>query len=117
MLSSPPPSSKDVFSLSLSPRLPGRGTLPFVSKGSLSLSLSLSLILSFAHSRGTKREGEGEESFTWTRRATGRTRLQKSRENREGGRKRKDEITRQEKGDASVFLCSHVLCTFPLAAV
>ena len=58
MLSSPPPSSKDVcfFFFSLSPRLPGRGTLPFVSKGTLSLSFPLLFSLPLIHGAQRARE-------------------------------------------------------------
>lgn len=108
MLSSPPPSSKDVFSLPLSQTSWEGYTALCVQRHSLFIFPSL--VLSYAHSRGTKSEGEGEEkSFTWTRRATGRTRLQKSRENREEGRKRKDEITRQKR-EMRLCFCVPMFC-------
>ena len=105
-----------VFFFSLSPRLPGRGTLPFVSKGTLSLSFPLLFSLPLIHGAQRARErarrslspGQGGP-----RGGLGYKGAQKQRR-REGGR---EEITRQNKGDASVYLCSHVLCCFPLAAV
>lgn len=115
MLSSPPPSSKDVLFFSLSPRLPGRGTLPFVSEGTLSLSFPLLFSCSLIHKAQRARERVREKSFTWTRKATGRNWLQRGRETEREGEKRRDNET--EKGDVSAYLCSHVLCSFPLAAV
>ena len=58
----PPPSSEDVFFFfSVSHRLPGRGTLPFVSKGTLSLSFPLLFFLSLIHGaqRATERAKRG----------------------------------------------------------
>lgn len=102
---SPPPSSKDVFFFSSSQTSWEGYTALCVRRQSLFIFPSL--ILSFSYSRGTKSKGEGEEkSFTWIRRATGRTRLQKSRE---GGRKRKQEITRQKR-EMRLCFCLPVFC-------
>lgn len=55
----PPPFSEDVFFFFvLSPRLPGRGTLPFVSKCTLSLSFPLLFSVSLIHCAQRARERE-----------------------------------------------------------
>lgn len=116
MLSSPPPSSKDVFFFSLSPRLPGRGTLPFVSEGTLSLSFPLLFSLSLIH--WVQRVRERARRSLSPGQGGPRGGLSYKRAEKQRGReveKRRDNKT--EKGDASEFLCSHVLCSFPLAAV
>lgn len=117
MLSSPPPSSKDVFFFS--PSLPdflGGVHCPLCPKAlSLYLSLSYSLFLSFT---GHKERGRGRgEVFHLDKEGHGEDSATKEQRNREGGRKRKEGDNETEKGDASVYLCSHVLCSFPLAAV
>ena len=99
ILPSPPPSSEDVrFFFSLSPRLPGRGTLPFVSKGTLYLSLSDSLSSSFTKHK----EREGEVFH-----------LDQKGHRDDLATKGADHET--EKGDVSVYLYCRVLCSFPLA--
>lgn len=110
MLSSPPPSSKDVFFFFLPLSQTSWEGYTALCVRRHSLFIFPSLILSFSHSRGTKSEGEGEEkSFTWTRRATGRTRLQKSRETeREGGREKR-EITRQKR-EMRLCICVPMFC-------
>lgn len=86
----PPPSSEDVFfSFSLSPRLPGRGTPPFVSKCTLSLSFPLLFSLFLIHGAQRARERAREKSFTWTRNDTVRTRLQKCQEIERGDEEKK----------------------------
>lgn len=108
MLSSPPPSSKDVFFFSLSPRLPGRGTLPFVSKGTLSLSFPLLFFLSLIHGAQRVRErarrslspGQGGP-----REGLGYKRAEKTEE----GRKRKDKITRQKR-EMRLCFCVPMFC-------
>ena len=110
MLSSPPPSSKDVcfFSPSL-PDFLGGVHCPLCPKPlSLYLSLSYSLIHGGQRARERARRnlspGQGGP-----RGGLGYKRAEKQRG--EGG------DNKTEKGDASVYLCSHVLCSFPLAAV
>lgn len=111
MLSSPPPSPKDVFFFSLPLSQTSWEGYTALCVRRHSLFIFPSLILSLAHSRGTKSEGEGEEkSFTWTRRATGRTRPQKSRETeREGGRE-KEEITNIKREMRLCFCVPSVFC-------
>lgn len=86
----------------LSPRLPGRGTLPFVSKGTLFIFPSLILFL--PHSPSTKSESARGRSLS-----PGPGGPQ-GRLGHKGARK-------TEKGDVSMCLYSHVLCSFPLTAV
>lgn len=100
----PPPSSEDVcfFSPSL-PDFLGGVHCPLCPQA-LSLYLSLSYSLSSSFTEYKEQKSVREKSFTWTRRATGTTWPQK-------------EDNETEKGDVSVYLYSHVLCPFPLAAV
>lgn len=90
--------------------------LPFVSEGTLSLSFPLLFSLSLIHRAQRARErarrslSPGQEG---PRGGLGYKRAEKTE--REEEEKRGDNTT--EKGDASVYLCSSVLCSFLLAAV
>lgn len=115
MLSSLPPSSKDVFFSPLSPRLPGRGTLVFVSKGTRSLSSSLLFSLSFSftpHKERGRGCGEVFHLHKEGHRETSATKEHTTRERRE----KKDKIMRQkrEMRPHFVFPC---FVLFPLTAV
>lgn len=104
----PPPSSKDVFFfLFRSPRLPGRGTLPFVSKGTLSLSSPLLFSLSLIHGAQRARNRAREKSFTWARRDTGRNGHKGAEKQR--GRERKGEIMRKKR-EMSPRVCVLMFC-------
>ena len=122
MLSCPPPSSKDVglfFFLPLSQTSWEGYTALCVRRHSLFIFASLILPFFLIHGAQRARErvrrslspGQGGP-----RRGPGHKRAG-PQSGRAGGRRRKDEITRQKEGDASVFLCSHVLCPFLLVVV
>lgn len=82
---------------------------------SLYLFLSYSLFLSFT---GHKERGRGRgEVFHLDKEGHGEDCATKEQRNGEGREEEKGGDNEREKGDASVYLCSHVLCSFPLAAV
>lgn len=90
MLLFPPPSSKDVFFFVpfLSTRLPGRGTLPFVSSLFIfPLLFSLSLI-----HRAQKGEEEGEGVFYLGQETTGKNGHKKVNDLRREGEREKGRV-------------------------
>lgn len=94
---SPPPSSEvSFFFFSLSPRLPGRGTLPFVSKGTLSLSFPLLFSFFLIHRVQRAKEREGEVFHL-------------DQEGHRDDLASKEQIMRQER-ETSPCICPPVFC-------
>lgn len=96
-----------MFFFSLSPRLPGRGTLPFVSKGTLSLSFPLLFSLSLIH--GAQKARERARRSLSPGQGGPRGGLTNKRAKRERGRNRKEEITRQKRA-MRLCICVPMFC-------